>query len=545
MERWSVRLLLVIVGLAGLWLVAGLVAKGVVSGATSGGLIASLEKSIGVPVSVGSADFDLSQWFLLRPAISLENITIGNPPGFRGRNLIEAKSLSAQVALLPLFQKTLEVHSIVLDRPRILVETNAQGASNVEAFLRKPKGKSPPSASGSGSESGRPAGLVIDELLINSGEIASEDLNINGIDIRLRDFSRESACRLEFSAQLFHGRNSKLRLDGQAGPFAPDSLPLSGQVTLTIAPDEMPPAFRRKQFGTLLVAPGDKARATFTASVRGDVYQTLRGPAKLAFSDFRIGKDEKHALPLEGEAPITFSAAKLMSAAPNIQLNMANARLRFGKGQWTGDAELQVRGSTASGKSSGKLGGVDINELLSSVTAADGKIYGLLEIPYSLQLAGKNADEIRNSLRGTGKLSVTQGRIAALDLLATIQQVTLHPEQMLEGKRGATPFSSLGADLNIGQSKLNVDGLALESPALRLNGRGVIDFDHNLNFDLVAHTSGDLAQLMNKISRPGQDSGLPLTVTGTVDAPKVRPKAGKIVSDVAGSLLDSFFKKKK
>src|SRR5690349_8801014 len=186
MERWSVRLLLVIVGLAGLWLVAGLVAKGVVSGATSGGLIASLEKSIGVPVSVGSADFDLSQWFLLRPAISLENITIGNPPGFRGRNLIEAKSLSAQVALLPLFQKTLEVHSIVLDRPRILVETNAQGASNVEAFLRKPKGKSAPSASG--SESGRAAGLVIDELLINSGEIASEDLNINGIDIRLRDF---------------------------------------------------------------------------------------------------------------------------------------------------------------------------------------------------------------------------------------------------------------------------------------------------------------------------------------------------------------------
>jgi hypothetical protein len=38
--------------------------------------------------------------------------------------------------------------------------------------------------------------------------------------------------------------------------------------------------------------------------------------------------------------------------------------------------------------------------------------------------------------------------------------------------------------------------------------------------------------------------GIPLTVTGTVESPRVRPSVGKIVTSVAGDLLNSFFKKK-
>jgi len=313
--------------------------------------------------------------------------------------------------------------------------------------------------------------------------------------------------------------------------------------TIMLAPDEIPESLRRAQFGDLLAAPGKKAKVTLTVTVRGDVYQRLSGPAKLELTDVLIGKDEKHVLRLAGAAPVSFAASKLMSA-PSFQLNIANARLQLGKGEWTGDAELQLHGSAASGRSHGAVRKVDINELLSSATSANGKIYGELEISsYSLQFAGKNAGEIRNSLQGTGKLLVTQGRLAALDLLASIQEGIAHPQELLEGKKGATPFTTLEAAMNIGQGKLSFDGIELDSPALRVTGKGFIGFDQAINFELGAHTAGSVGQLATQVGMGSQAGGIPLTVTGTVESPRVRPSVGKMVTSAAGELLNSFFKK--
>jgi uncharacterized protein involved in outer membrane biogenesis len=421
-------------------LVAGLVARSVISGSSGHGLAASLSDSLGVPVTVGAANFDLVQWFLLRPAMALEDIAIGNPPGFRSPHLLEAKKLSAQVSLVPLLHKIIEVHSIVIDQPRITAETNAQGTSNIEALLRKSKSR-PGASSGS---NGTPGGgnLVVDQFSVNSGEIAFaepgsshgvEHLRISDINFSVRDFARDQSCRLEFDAKLFGSADSRVRLAGQAGPFTADSLPLNGMVTITLAPDEIPASLRHAEFGDLLAAPGKKARATLAATIRGDAYQRLSGPAKLVLADVLIGKDERHVLPLAGAAPVTFTASKLMSA-PSFQLNIANALLRLGKGKWTGDAELQLRGSTTSGRSHGTVRNVDINELVSSVTSANGKIYGVLEISsYSLQFAGNNAGEVRNSLQGASKLAVTQGRLGALDLLSSIQEGISRPQELLEG----------------------------------------------------------------------------------------------------------------
>lgn len=208
---------------------------------------------------------------------------------------------------------------------------------------------------------------------------------------------------------------------------------------------------------------------------------------------------------------------------------------------------MQFRGPATSGHSNGAVRNVDINELVSSVTSANGKIYGVLEISsYALQFAGNNAGEIRNSMRGAGKLAVTQGRLAALDLLSSIQAGLARPQEFLDGKKGATPFTTLAADLNIGQSKLSFDGIQLDSPALRVTGKGFIGFDQDINFELAAYTSGGIGQLASRVGMGSQagGGGIPLMVTGTVESPRVRPSVGKMVTSVAGGLLDSLFKKK-
>jgi uncharacterized protein involved in outer membrane biogenesis len=543
MKRRLIQLLIAIVCVLGLFLATGLVASSLVSGSGKQMVVASLASSLGVPITVGEANFDLLQWFMLRPAIAIHDVAIGNPPGYHSRHLLEASKLSAQVALLPLLHKSIEVHSIDIERPRIFAETNAQGISNIEALLKKAKGK--PGSGSASSESGSTS-VVVDEFSLTSGEIAlvetgraGENFDISGIDIHMQDLASDRPCRLQFAAKFFGGSVSRIRLAAQAGPFTANALPLSGTVSVTIAPAEIPPALRRAQFGDLLAAPGKKAKVSLEAAVRGDVYQRLSGPAKLVLKDILIGKDEKHVLPLAGEAPVTFTASKLMSS-PVFQLNVANAQLKLGKGEWLGDAELQLHGTATSGRTSGKVRGVDINELVSSVTAANGKIYGVLEIPsYSLQFAGNNAQQARNSLRGAGKLSVTQGRIAALDLLDKIE----HPERLLSNQ-GDTPFTTLAANLTIGQEKMNLDGIALDSPVLRVTGQGYIGFDQAINFALAAHVSGGVSTMVSRTGVGGQTGGIPLTVTGTVESPQVRPAVGKMVESVAGGLLDSLLKKK-
>jgi hypothetical protein len=49
--------------------------------------------------------------------------------------------------------------------------------------------------------------------------------------------------------------------------------------------------------------------------------------------------------------------------------------------------------------------------------------------------------------------------------------------------------------MNIGQSKLSFDGIQLDSPALRVTGKGFIGFDQAISFELAAHTSGGIGQV--------------------------------------------------
>jgi len=169
-----------------------------------------------------------------------------------------------------------------------------------------------------------------------------------------------------------------------------------------------------------------------------------------------------------------------------------------------GSAELQLRGSVSSGNSVGKIRNVEINELMSATTAASDKIYALLRSLVFAPVAGKNANEIRNSLHGSAKLLVTQGRIAALDLLSS-SSMSWNIAGCIHRKKGHRSHSGHGYQRRTEQNQPR--GLALDSPALRVTGHGVIDFDQNLNFDLNAHIFGGTGQLMSKVSGTG-DGGV-------------------------------------
>src|SRR6185436_10382955 len=238
MPRWLSRLLIVLGSLFGLILASGLVLKMLVSGSAKDSLAASLSEKLGAQVTVASAGFDLMQWFRLRPAVTLESVVIANPAGFGPRPLIEAKGISAQVALLPLLQKRIQVHSITIDNPRFQLDTNARGVTNLDVVIKNLSGQ-PSSTTPSGSA---PA-FEVAKLTINNGVLATTGETkpvASDIDIRVHDFSGDRSCRLEVALTLFGGSNSRLKIDAHAGPFSADSIPLDGTLNLVIAPAEIP-----------------------------------------------------------------------------------------------------------------------------------------------------------------------------------------------------------------------------------------------------------------------------------------------------------------
>ncbi|HEV2691190.1 MAG TPA: AsmA family protein, partial [Bryobacteraceae bacterium] len=331
-------LLILIVAVVALMTGMGLLLRSLVGGSAKDKLIASLSEKMGVAIGVTSADFDLSEWFHLRPAVSLQEVSVGNPPGFLAKNLFEAKKISAKVSLGALMHKAIDVKSFRIDEPKIVVETNAHGRTNVGELLNK--------VSSSGS-SGRT--LSVDEFSISNGSLTisgSQSFNLQGIEIRLSNFSEDRRCNLEASAKMYGG-TSGFKLDGQAGPFAAESLPLEGTMNLNVAVASIPEPLRREQFGKLLNSPGSGAKASLESTIRGNLYGTLSGPAKLVLSSIRLGPDEGHSLPLSGETSASVSVTNAM-ASPSFDLKVPNARLQFGKGEWTGGAEFQSHGAATS-----------------------------------------------------------------------------------------------------------------------------------------------------------------------------------------------------
>jgi hypothetical protein len=86
----------------------------------------------------------------------------------------------------------------------------------------------------------------------------------------------------------------------------------------------------------------------------------------------------------------------------------------------------------------------------------------------------------------------------------------------------------------------------LDSPALGLTGKGSIGFDGTLGFDLEAAISGELGTMVTRVVRgsPGSETKLPVLLTGTLDAPKVRPNVRALATRGARGLVGSFLKKR-
>jgi uncharacterized protein involved in outer membrane biogenesis len=536
-----IKLLAVVAGaVLVLMLAAGLIAKALLSPPRIEAFIAAMSSDLPVKVTASEGTFNLRQWLMLRPAITLREVSIANPEGFSPGALAQVREVSAQVAMWPLLRRQVYVRSFTLIEPDVGLESNRKGESNL-AVLFAAMGEPERAPEAEVPERTERAEWVVDRFLLRSGTLrvrtpdTKEPLELRDIDVTLQDFAADKTCRMSLQARLFGGRRSRVEFDGNAGPFGGEALPARGALALELASAEIPSELRARYLGDLLREPGEQSRITVEASLEGDLFKELHGEGRVALSDFQLGKDRDHLLPLLGEAPLALTIGRPLSA-PSLTARAREATLQLGQGRWKGGLELRFGGQRFRGSSTGSVSDVDINALLSAFTSAEDKVFGRAAISeYNVRWDGASANEIQNSLTGRGRISVEEGRVALFDLVATIERRLRQIVSGEEPAAGDTEFIRLGSSFEIGGQRLTLSDLNLEGPGSRVTGQGHVTFNQELQLDLVTNLEGKLAASLRQ-----EQLRVPVRVRGTVDSPRVQPDVGRLVTDRVKGLLERF-----
>jgi uncharacterized protein involved in outer membrane biogenesis len=135
-------------------------------------IVAAVQSATGRELTLnGGIGLSLS----LQPTLEVSDVSFSNPPGFSRPQMATLQRLQVQLALLPLLSRQVRIERLVLVRPDILLETDAQGRSNW-AFAPQ-AGAAPPAAqpSGAASAPAAPPSIALSSLRIEDGTLAMRD----------------------------------------------------------------------------------------------------------------------------------------------------------------------------------------------------------------------------------------------------------------------------------------------------------------------------------------------------------------------------------
>jgi len=120
-------------------------------------------------------DFEISGDLKLAPSliptIAIEGVSLGNANWSKEKNMLSVKKFEAQVALLPLLKKNIQIVRLILIEPNIYLETNKKGVGNW--VFASTTGKKEKAEKESGSTE-LPA-LAVNEIRIEKANITYKD----------------------------------------------------------------------------------------------------------------------------------------------------------------------------------------------------------------------------------------------------------------------------------------------------------------------------------------------------------------------------------
>ena len=184
------------------------------------------EEALGRDVRLGEIQLSILPALGLRAA----DVAIGALPEEGGGDLVTAASLRIGARLLPLLSQRLEVTSIVLEEPSMVLARDPEGSWNVERLVvREPAAED----AATGDEPGK-SEVSIASLRLTGGRVTLRDaarnlgdapasppeLVFTDLDLELEDYRPGSTASFELETAVESVSGARLKLAGEAGPFA-------------------------------------------------------------------------------------------------------------------------------------------------------------------------------------------------------------------------------------------------------------------------------------------------------------------------------------
>lgn len=132
-------------------------------------LVAAVEQATGRRFTVGDIGLGLS----LRPTVELRDVALANIEGGSRPEMLTARRVEVQAALLPLLSSRVEITRVVLDQPDLLLERTPQGRANWE--FRPEAAPARPAAPAQPAGGNQPLALEVGSIRLEGGRLAWRD----------------------------------------------------------------------------------------------------------------------------------------------------------------------------------------------------------------------------------------------------------------------------------------------------------------------------------------------------------------------------------
>jgi len=179
-----------------------------------------LTTALGRKVQIGNIGLSI-----LSGGVTVDNVVIADDPAFSNTPFLQAKQLTAGVALMPLiFSKKLEVSSFTVTDPQVSLLRSSSGTWNFSSMgttgAKNAASQSQPAAS-SQAASSQQTNISVAKLKISNGTIVvgthGKTQTYKSVELEASDLSYSSQFPFTFSAKT--PGDGTVKVDGKAGPI--------------------------------------------------------------------------------------------------------------------------------------------------------------------------------------------------------------------------------------------------------------------------------------------------------------------------------------
>jgi uncharacterized protein involved in outer membrane biogenesis len=298
-----------------------------------------------------SIDGDISLALLPAPKLSVKGVRFANAEGGSAPDMASLESLDVRVALMPLLSGKIQVTSLTLVKPTILLEKLADGRGNWEMAPAGEAAAAPSEAAHEGIGNGGGLSLSFDRVRIQNGTFVYRDAaagtehKLEALDSEIHVASLSGPFDATGTATY---QGIKTRFEAEAGALSTGQ-PATVHLVLGLGDPESKLEFS----GTALAASEAGPHLAGKLSAAGDDLDALLRAVSPGSAPSPLSK-QKFSLSMDIDAGPTGGSAK-------------NLTLALGDQQATGEATVAL-GETIKAKLALSLPRLDLDKLLASAT---------------------------------------------------------------------------------------------------------------------------------------------------------------------------------